>query len=324
MNNAIIIEQNGGPEVLQYREAPMPQIGASQVLIRHTHIGLNFIDTYMRTGLYPVPMPFVLGAEAAGVIEEVGANVTGFAVGERVCYTSMFGAYQTYRSMNPAELIKIPDGISNGTAAACLLKGMTAQYLLRQTFKVGAEHCIFFHAAAGGTGLIFGQWAKHLGAHLIGTAGSDEKCELARKYGFKEVINYKTQNFVKEAIRLNNGNKYDVVYDGVGKDTFDGSLDILKTRGLLVSFGQSSGKVPPFDITMLNMKGALYITRPSLNHYNLTREALEANSGELFDLIGRGIINIEIGQRFALSEMRAAHEALEGRKTTGATIIDVE
>ncbi len=324
MNKAIIIEQNGGPEVLQYREAPMPTIGASQVLIHHTHIGLNFIDTYMRTGLYPVPMPFILGAEAAGIIEEIGANVTGFNVGDRVCYTSGFGAYQKYRALDTTNLIKIPDGITNEIAAACLLKGMTAQYLLRQTFKVGAEHSVFFHAAAGGTGSIFGQWAKHLGAHLIGTAGSDEKCELARKNGFSEVINYKTQNFVKEAIRLNNGQKYDVVYDGVGKDTFDGSLDILKTRGLLVSFGQSSGKVPPFDITTLNNKGALYVTRPSLNHYNLTREALEANSSELFDLIGRGIIKIEIGQRFTLKDMRAAHEALEGRNTTGATIIDVE
>lgn len=324
MNNAIIIEQHGRPEVLQYRETPMPKIGASEVLIRHTHIGLNFIDTYMRTGLYPTPLPFILGAEAAGIIEEIGESVTGFKVGDRVCYTSGFGAYQKYRASDTSNLIKIPDGITNETAAACLLKGMTAQYLLRQTFKVSSEHSVFFHAAAGGTGLIFGQWAKHLGAHLIGTAGSEEKCELARKNGFSEVINYKSQNFVKEAIRLNNGQRYDVVYDGVGKDTFDGSLDILKTRGLLVSFGQSSGKVPPFDITTLNNKGALYITRPSLNHYNLTREALEANSGELFNLVGKGIINIEIGQRFALKDMRAAHEALEGRKTTGATIIEVE
>lgn len=323
MNNAIIIEQNGGPEVLQYKEAPMPKIGAGEVLIRHSHIGLNFIDTYMRTGLYPIPMPFILGTEAAGTIEEVGANVTGFAVGDRVCYTSGFGAYQTYRAMDTSSLIKIPDGISNEIAAACLLKGMTAQYLLRQTFVVKPEHSIFFHAAAGGTGLIFGQWAHHLGAHLIGTAGSDEKCDLARKNGFNEVINYKTQNFAKEAIRLNSGNKYDVVYDGVGKDTFEGSLDIIKPRGLLVSFGQSSGKVPPFDITTLNLKGALYITRPSLQHYNHTRAALLANATELFDLILNGAIKIEIGQKFPLAQTREAHEALEGRKTTGATVLVV-
>lgn len=324
MNYGIIIEQNGGPEVLEYKELSRPKIGANEVLIRHTHVGLNFIDTYMRTGLYPIPMPFILGTEAAGVIEEIGANITGFNVGDNICYTSGFGAYQKYRASDTNNLIKIPDGISNETAAACLLKGMTAQYLLRQTFKVSSEHSIFFHAAAGGTGLIFGQWAKHLGAHLIGTAGSDEKCELARKNGFTDVINYKSQNFVKEAITLNNGQKYDVVYDGVGKDTFDGSLDLLKPRGLMVSFGQSSGKVPPFDITTLNNKGALYITRPSLGHYNLSREALLANSGELFDLILRGIIKIQIGQRFALKDMRAAHEALESRKTTGATIITIE
>jgi NADPH2:quinone reductase len=318
-----MITQHGGAEVLQYQEMPMPKIGAGEVLLRHTHIGLNFIDTYMRTGLYPTPLPFVLGMEAAGIIEEVGANVTDFKIGDRVCYSGAFGAYQNYRAINPASLIPIPDGISNEIAAACILKGTTAQYLLRQTFVVGPEHSIFFHAAAGGTGSIFGQWARHLGAHLVGTAGSAQKCELARNNGFNEVINYREGDFVKPAIAANNGQKYDVVYDGVGMDTFEGSLDILKTRGLMVSFGQSSGSVPPFDVAKLNQKGALYITRPSLQHYNLTRDALLANAKELFDLILAGKINIEIGQKFALAEARAAHEALESRKTIGATILFV-
>lgn len=323
MNHAIIINQHGSAECLRFQEMPMPKIGAGEVLLRHSHIGLNFIDTYMRTGLYPTPLPFVLGMEAAAIIEEIGANVTDFKIGDRVCYSGAFGAYQTYRAINPASLILIPDGIDNEIAAACILKGTTVQYLLRQTFVVGPEHSIFFHAAAGGTGSIFGQWARHLGVHLVGTAGSAEKCELARKNGFSEVINYREGDFVNPAIAANHGQKYDVVYDGVGKDTFNGSLDILKTRGLLVSFGQSSGKVPPFDVGTLNQKGALYVTRPSLQYYNLTRDALLTNAKELFDLILAGIINIEIGQKFALSEARAAHEALESRQTKGATILVV-
>jgi len=323
MNNAIIIEKHGGTEVLKYQETPMPKIGENEVLLRHTHIGLNFIDTYMRTGLYPTPLPFVLGMEAAGIVEEVGSKIAEFRVGDRVCYSGAFGAYQKYRAISPASLIPIPDGIENETAAACILKGTTVQYLLRQTFVVGAEHNIFFHAAAGGTGLIFGQWARHLGAHLVGTAGSDEKCELALKNGFNQVINYRERDFVKDGIIANNNTKYDVVYDGVGKDTFEGSLNLLKTRGLMVSFGQSSGKIPPVDVGLLNQKGALYLTRPSLQHYNLTREALLANASELFDLILKGVIKIEIGQKFALSDVRAAHEALESRETIGATILTV-
>lgn len=321
-NNAIIINAHGGAEILEYTKLPIPQIKANEVLIRHTHCGLNFIDTYYRTGLYKTPpFPVILGAEASGIIEEIGTEIKDFKIGDRVCYTGGLGAYCTYRTMKIDNLIKLPDGISNEIAASCLLKGLTAQYLLRQTTKIEAGQNLFFHAAAGGVGLIFGQWAAHLGAKTIGTAGSNEKCELALNNGFDKVINYKTENFAIKALELNNGNKFDVVYDSVGKDTFMSSLDLVKPLGLMVSFGQSSGAIPPFDIGILAQKGSIFLTRPSLFAYISSREKLLKSANELFELIESGKIKIEIGQKFALNDMAKAHETLEARKTTGTSLI---
>lgn len=323
-NNAIVINANGGPEVLEYKEIEIPSIKADEVLIRHTHIGVNFIDTYFRTGLYKTPpFPAIIGAEAAGIIEKVGQNIANFKVGDRVCYTGGLGAYCTYRAMKTDMLIKLPDTISNEIAAACLLKGLTAQYLLRRTFKVSNEHSIFYHAAAGGVGLILGQWAKYLGAHIIGTAGGKEKCELAKAHGFANVIDYKSEDFVARALELNSDKKYDVVYDSVGNDTFPASLDIIKPLGLFVSFGQSSGPIKPFDIGILNQKGSLFMTRPSLFAYMSDGQIINESANELFDLISKGIIKIEINQKFALKDAAQAHIALEGRKTTGTTILEV-
>ena len=323
-NKAIIINSHGDESVLEYQTLPTPKPKAGQVLIKQTAVGLNFIDTYFRSGFYPTPpFPVVLGAEAAGTIAEIGEGVTGFEIGQRVCYTGGLGSYCTYRAINADEVIPLPDGVSEEVAAACLLKGLTAQYLLRRTFKVGPEHSIFYHAAAGGVGLIFGQWAHHLGAKVIGTAGGAEKCALAKAHGFDEVIDYKAGDFVKPALELNGGKKYDVVYDSVGKDTFDGSFNIIKPLGLFVSFGQSSGAVPPFDIGLLNRKGSLFVTRPNLFAYNPDRATLLESAGELFDLIAKGIIKIEINQKYALSDVATAHKDLTSRKTTGASVLVV-
>lgn len=324
-NNAIIINSHGDASVLEYQKIAMPQIKPNEVLIQHSHIGVNFIDTYFRSGLYKTPpFPVTLGAEAAGVIVEIGSEVTDFKIGDRVCYTGGLGAYCKYRAMPVGSLVKLPDEIPNEIAAGCLLKGLTAQYLLRRTFKVSDAHSIFYHAAAGGVGLILGQWTHHLGAKIIGTAGGPEKCALAKAHGFDEVIDYKAEDFVARAIELNNGQKFDVVYDSVGKDTFMGSLDIIKPLGLFVSFGQSSGAIPPFDIGILNQKGSLFMTRPSLFAYMSDAKILNESANELFDLIAKGIIKIEINQRFALRDTKEAHIALEGRKTTGTTILEVE
>lgn len=322
-NYAALINSYGSPEVLEFRAIAIPKIERDEVLIRHTHAGLNYIDTYFRTGLYKTPpFPVILGAEAAGVIEDVGTEITDFKIGDRVCYTGGLGAYCKYRAMKTETLIKLPDEISNEIAAACLLKGLTAHYLLRKTFEVEAGQNIFYHAAAGGVGLILGQWAKALGAKAIGTAGSQEKCELAIAHGFDHVINYRDKDFVAEGLKLNGG-KFDVVYDGVGKDTFMKSLDLIKPLGMMVCFGQSSGPVPPFDINILNQKGSLYLTRPSLFAYVGKREQLLENSAELFDIISSGKVRIEINQRFKLSEIAEAHRQLENRLTTGTTIIEI-
>lgn len=322
-NQVALINQYGGPEVLEIAEIEIPEIKPNEVLIRHTHAGLNFIDTYFRTGLYKTPpFPVILGAEAAGVIEEVGSEVSEFQKGDRVCYTGGLGAYCTYRAMKTETLIKLPDEISNEIAAACLLKGLTAHYLLRKTFKVEAGQSVFYHAAAGGVGLIFGQWAKALGAKAIGTAGSQEKCELAMAHGFEHVINYRETDFVSEALSLN-GSKFDVVYDGVGKDTFMKSLDLIRPLGMMVCFGQSSGPVRPFDINILNQKGSLYLTRPSLFAYIGRREQLLENSSELFEIFASGKVKIEINQRFQLGEISQAHRELEARNTVGTSVIEI-
>lgn len=321
MSLAIRVHATGGPDALSADDIQTGAPAAGEVRLRHTAIGVNFIDTYFRSGLYKSDLPFVPGAEAAGVIEALGEGVTDLKVGDRVAYAATTGAYAHHRLIKADPLVPLPDDISDDIAAAVLLKGLTAQFLLRRTFKVGPEHTLLFHAAAGGVGLIAGQWAKHLGATVIGTAGSADKIKLALENGYDHVINYRTENFAARVVELTDGRKVDVVYDSVGKDTFEGSLDVLRPRGLFVSFGQSSGPIPPFEIGLLNTKGSLFATRPSIFGYNSERADLLSAAEELFDMIRQGVIRVPIHQRFALKDARAAHEALEGRATTGATLL---
>jgi NADPH2:quinone reductase len=323
MSKTIRIHAHGGPEAMIYEDSDPGRPGAGQVLVRHTAIGLNFIDVYYRTGLYPAPagFPLVPGGEAAGVVLETGEGVDWLSPGDRIAYAVKLGAYAEQRVIDAAQVVRVPDGISDEQAAAMMLKGMTAEYLLRRTFKVKAGDTILFHAAAGGVGLIAGQWARHLGATVIGTAGSADKVELARAHGYDHVINYRKQNFVTEVAALTGGKKCDVVYDSVGKDTFEGSLDCLRPLGLLALFGQSSGPVPPFNLGILAQKGSLYVTRPTLFVYNARREDMEASAAALFDVVSKGVIDIRINQRYALKDAAKAHADLEGRRTTGTTIL---
>ncbi|HTO42340.1 MAG TPA: quinone oxidoreductase [Rhizomicrobium sp.] len=317
---AIRIQTTGGPEVLTLQDITLPAPAAGQVRVRHSAIGVNFIDTYFRTGLYPAPLPTGLGMEAAGVVEALGDGVKDITIGERVAYTSALGAYAQANNVSADRLVKLPDSISDETAAACLLKGMTAQYLLKRTFKVEPGQTILFHSAAGGVGLIAGQWAKHLGATVIGTVGADDKITLAKSHGYAHVLNLRKDDWVAR-VREIAGGGLPVVYDSVGKDTWDGSLNCLAPRGMMVSFGNSSGPVPAFAPGILASKGSLYLTRPSLAHYTITHAELQATASDLFDVIAKGAVKIEIHQRFALADARAAHEALESRRTTGATIL---
>jgi NADPH2:quinone reductase len=321
MTTAIRVHETGGPEVMRSEAVAVGDPGPGEVRLRHTAIGVNFIDTYFRTGLYKTQLPFIPGNEAAGVVEAVGDGVTEFRPGDRVAYIWGPGTYVQERVVPAAKLVPVPDGVSDEVAAAVLLKGLTAQYLLNRTFKVEAGHEILIHAAAGGVGLIAGQWAKHLGATVIGTAGSPDKIRLALDHGYDHVINYRSEDFVARTLALTEGRKVSVVYDSVGKDTFFGSLDVLKPLGLLALFGQSSGPVPPVDLNILNQKGSLFVTRPSLFAYMAEREVLLKAAAELFGLIGRGVLTIAVNQTFPLAEARAAHVALEGRHTTGTTIL---
>ncbi|MGB3834415.1 MAG: quinone oxidoreductase [Mesorhizobium sp.] len=323
MSKAIRIHAHGGPEALRYEENDPGRPGAGEVLVRHTAIGLNFLDVYYRTGLYPAPngLPLVPGAEAAGVVVEAGPGVERLKAGDRIAYTAATGSYAQERVIAADRLVKVPDGIGDEQAAAMMLKGMTAEYLLRRTFKVKAGDTILCHAAAGGVGLILGQWAKHLGAVTIGTVGSADKAERARASGYDHVIDYRSQDFVAEVAAITGGRKCDVVYDSVGKDTFPGSLDCLRPLGMFVSFGQSSGPIPPFDIGLLARKGSLFATRPTLFHYNARREDLEESAAALFDVVLSGAVEIRINQRYGLDEAARAHADLEGRRTTGATVL---
>jgi NADPH2:quinone reductase len=322
MGKAIQIDQVGGAEVLKLIDHQPGDPGAGQVLIRQTAIGLNYIDVYFRTGLYPAPqMPFVPGMEGVGIIEGVGDGVTAFKVGDRVAYPAVLGAYATHRIVPDDRIVPVPEGIEDGTAAAMMLKGMTARYLLRQTFPVQAGQTILFHAAAGGVGLMACQWANALGATVIGTVGSEEKAELARAHGCHHTINYRSESFVDRVKELTDGAGCDVVYDSVGKDTFPGSLDCIKPMGMWVTFGNASGPVPPFDMGLLSQKGSLFATRPTLLTYIAKREDLLANARELFEVVGNGTVKIEVHQRYALSDAEQAHRDLEARKTTGATIL---
>ncbi|OBQ96796.1 MULTISPECIES: quinone oxidoreductase [unclassified Mesorhizobium] len=323
MSKAIRIHAHGGPEVLTYEEAYPGQPGAGQILIRHTAIGLNFIDVYHRSGLYPPPggFPLVPGGEAAGVVLAVGAGVDWLQPGDRIAYAVNVGAYSEERVIAADRVVKVPDGISDEQAAAMMLKGMTAEYLLRRTYKVKAGDTILYHAAAGGVGLILGQWAKHLGATVIGTASSVDKVELAKAHGFDHVINYKEQDFVAGVAAITGGKKCDVVYDSVGNDTFPASLDCLRPLGMFVSFGQSSGPIPPFPMSLLAQKGSLYATRPTIFVYNAKREDLVASAQALFEVVLSGAVEIKINQRYALKDAAQAQSDLEGRKTTGTTIL---
>ncbi|MER9874644.1 quinone oxidoreductase [Mesorhizobium sp. M0195] len=323
MSKTIRIHAHGGPEVLTYEDADPGQPGSGQILVKHSAIGLNFIDVYYRSGLYPPQggFPLIPGGEAAGVVLKVGSDVDWLKPGDRVAYAVTTGAYAEQRVIAADRVVKVPDGISDEQAAAMMLKGMTAEYLLRRTFKVKAGDTILFHAAAGGVGLILGQWAKHLGATVIGTASSTDKIELAKAHGFDHVINYREQDFVAGVAAITGGKKCDVVYDSVGNDTFPASLDCLRPLGTFVSFGQSSGPIPPFSISLLAQKGSLFATRPTLFVYNARREDLEASAAALFDVVLSGAVKIKINQRYALSEAGKAHSDLEGRRTTGTTIL---
>jgi len=324
MTKAVRIHEHGGPEVLRYEEVEIGDPGPGEIRIRHTAIGLNFLDCYYRTGLYAAPngLPLIPGNEAAGIVESVGEGVSDLKVGDRVAYGSApIGAYCENRIVAADKVVKIPEGISDEQAAGMMLKGMTAEYLLRRTYKVKAGDTILFHAGAGGVGLIAGQWAKHLGATVIGTAGGPEKVALAKAHGYHHVIDYRKDDFVEAVKEITGGNKCDVVYDSVGKDTFPGSLDCLKPRGLFVSFGNASGPVPPFPMTLLSQKGSLYVTRPTLFGYVATRPELEESAGALFDVVSKGIVRVEVNQRYALKDAARAQTDLEARKTTGATVL---
>ena len=323
MTKAIRIHAHGGPEVLVYEDVEVARPGAGEALVRHTAIGLNFLDVYFRTGLYPAPngLPLIPGNEAAGVVEEVGEGVTGLKPGDRVAYAGPIGAYAEARVIAADRLVKLPDGIADDQAAGMMLKGMTAEYLLRRTFKVKPGDTILFHAAAGGVGLLVGQWAKHLGATVIGTASSPEKIALAKAHGFDHVINYATDDFAAAVADITGGKKCDVVYDSVGKDTFPASLDCLKPLGMFVSFGQSSGPIPPFNLALLSQKGSLFATRPTLFTYIAKRADLESAAQNLFEVVSKGIVRIEVNQRYALAEAGKAHGDLEGRRTTGTSVL---
>ena len=322
MAKAIRCFSNGGPEVMEYVDAEVGEPGAGEARVRHHAIGLNYIDVYFRTGLYPQPFPSGLGMEGAGVIEAVGPDVTHVKPGDRVAYACRPpGAYADVRVMPAGSLVKLPDSISFETAAAMMLQGLTVQYLFHRTFPLKGGETILFHAAAGGVGLIACQWARALGVTMIGTVGSDEKGELAKAHGCTHVINYNKENFVERVKELTGGKGVPVVYDSIGKDTFLGSLDCLSPLGMMVSYGSASGPVPPFSLNELASRGSLFITRPTLFTYAAQRSDLEAMAADLFRMVDSGKVKIEINQRYALKDVQQAHRDLESRKTTGSTIL---
>ena len=323
MAHAIRVHQVGGPEVLQWEKVEVGEPGPGQVRLRQEAAGLNFIDVYHRTGLYPQPLPFTPGTEGAGLVEAVGADVEHVKVGDRVAYAGPIGGYAEERLIGADRLVKLPDNISSEQAAGMMLQGMTAQMLLRSVFPVAKGDTILIHAAAGGVGLILCQWASALGATVIGTVGTEEKAELAKEHGCHHPIVYSKQDFVAEIQRITGGEKLPVVYDSVGRDTFMRSLDCLKPRGLMVSFGQSSGAVEPFSPNVLAQKGSLYLTRPTMFTYTATREQLEQSAGELFAIVESGKVKIEVQQRFPLKDAAEAHRELQARRTTGSTILTI-
>jgi len=321
MVHAIRIHQSGGPEVMKWESVEVPAPGPGQVRLKQHAVGVNYIDVYQRSGLYKMPMPYVAGSEGAGEVVAVGPGVSDFKVGDRGAYAGAIGGYAEERVMPAERLVKLPDSIDYKTGAAMMLQGMTVRYLLRQTYKVGKDTTMLLHAAAGGIGLIACQWARHLGATIIGTVSTPQKAALAKEYGATHLINYKTEDFVKRTKELTNGQGVDVVYDAVGKDTYPASLDCLKPLGLWVSFGNASGAITNFDLLLLSAKGSLYATRPSLGAYVAKRADLIANAAELFDVVGRGIVKINVNHTYALRDAAQAHRDLEARKTTGSIVL---
>lgn len=326
MTKALMMEKTGGPEVLQWVDFEPGPPKSGEVLLRQEAVGLNFIDVYHRSGLYPLPaLPAVIGMEGAGVVQALGEGVSEVAVGDRVAYAGLPpGAYAEVRNIPAHRLVKLPDAISTRQAAAMMLQGMTARYLLHGCYRVKAGDRILVQAAAGGVGLILCQWAKHIGAQVIGTAGSPEKAALAKSHGCDHLILYQDEDFVSRVKEITQGRGVDVVYDSVGQSTFMKSLDCLRPMGMVVSFGQSSGSVPPFDLGILGAKGSLFLTRPSLMAYTAMREDLLAHARDLFDVVEKGAVKIEIGQTYPLAEAARAHRDLEDRKTTGSTVLVLE
>lgn len=322
MPRAIRFHQTGGPEVLRLEDVAAGDPGPGEARVRHRAIGVNFIDTYHRTGLYPLPLPSGVGVEGAGVVEAVGPRVDWVKEGDRVAYTGgPPGSYSEVRLVPADRLVKIPDGVSDETAAGMMLKGLTVWFLVRRTHAVKPGETVLWHAAAGGVGLIAVQWLKAIGATVIGTVGSEEKAALARAHGCDHAILYTREDFAKKVKEITGGAGVPVVYDAVGKTTFEGSLDCLATRGLMVSFGNASGPVPPLDVLTLSRKGSLFLTRPTLFNYIAKREDLEAGAAELFEVVGSGKVEIEVGRRWPLDRAADAHRALEGRETTGSTVL---
>lgn len=322
MVHAIRIHEAGGPEVMKWEEVEVGAPGPGQIRLKNTAAGLNYIDTYHRSGLYKLPLPLVLGMEGAGTVTAVGDGVTDIKVGDRVAYASApLGSYSEERLMQADRVVVLPQGISDQTAAAIMLKGMTTEYLVQRTYKIKAGDTVLFHAAAGGVGLLFGQWAKALGATVIGTVSTEDKAKLAKAHGYDHIINYRTENFAERVKELTKGAGVPVVYDGVGKDTWAGSLDCLSPFGLMVSFGNASGPVPPVDISSLAGKGSLYVTRPTLVTYTAKRTDLVNSAKALFDVVMSGKVKVEVPQTYALKDAARAHEDLEARKTTGSTLL---
>lgn len=322
MVHAIRIHAVGGPEVMKWEEVEVGSPGPGQIRIKTSAAGLNYLDTYHRTGLYKLPLPLTLGTEGSGVVTAVGEGVSDIKAGDRVAYASApLGSYSEERLMQADRCVVLPDGIDDKLAAAIMLKGMTTEYLVQRTFKIKADDTVLFHAAAGGVGLLFGQWAKALGATVIGTVSTEDKAKLARAHGYDHIINYRTENFVEKVKELTKGAGVPVVYDGVGKDTWAGSLDCLSPFGLMVSFGNASGPVPPVDIASLAGKGSLYVTRPTLNTYTAKRADLVASAKALFEVVKSGKVKVEIPQTYALKDAARAHTDLEARKTTGSTLL---
>ena len=324
MPKAIRIHEQGPPEVMRWEDVELPPPAAGEIRMRHEFAGLNYIDTYHRGGVYKIPLPSGIGSEAAGVVEAVADGVTDVKPGDRVCYASgtplqPVGGYSEARNVPASRVVKIPDGINSDTVAAMMLKGMTVCYLIKRTYKVKSGDTVLFHAAAGGVGLIACQWLKAIGVTTIGTAGSDDKCELAKAHGADYCINYKKEDFVAHVKDITGGKGVPVVYDGVGKDTFDKSLECLSMFGMMVTFGNASGPVPPVNVAA-QLKGHLYVTRPSLQPYSAARENLVSLANDLFDIVKAGKVKIEVNQRYAVKDAVQAHKDLESRKTTGSTV----